>query len=72
MRYALGDARVTTDGDAFWIAPTAVVIGKVRLERNASVWWGAVLRGDNELITRRRELQRPGRLRAAHRPRLSR
>ena len=34
----------------YWIAPGALVIGKVRLERNASVWFGAVLRGDNELI----------------------
>jgi carbonic anhydrase/acetyltransferase-like protein (isoleucine patch superfamily) len=51
MRYALGDVRVSTDGDAFWIAPSAVVIGNVRLETNASVWWQAVLRGDNELIT---------------------
>jgi carbonic anhydrase/acetyltransferase-like protein (isoleucine patch superfamily) len=51
MQYALGDARVTTDGDAFWIAPTAVVIGKVKLAKNASVWWGSVLRGDNEPIT---------------------
>lgn len=51
MEYALGAARLTTAGDAFWIAPTAVVIGKVRLEHNASVWWGAVLRGDNEPIT---------------------
>jgi carbonic anhydrase/acetyltransferase-like protein (isoleucine patch superfamily) len=48
MRYALGDARLSTDGDAFWIAPTAVVIGNVKLARNASIWWGAVLRGDNE------------------------
>jgi carbonic anhydrase/acetyltransferase-like protein (isoleucine patch superfamily) len=50
MRYALGDRRVATAGDAFWIAPTAVVIGDVELMRNASVWWGAVLRGDNEPI----------------------
>jgi len=34
----------------YWIAPGAAVIGKVRLERHASVWFGAVLRGDNELI----------------------
>jgi carbonic anhydrase/acetyltransferase-like protein (isoleucine patch superfamily) len=33
-----------------WIAPNAVLIGKVRLERDASVWFSAVLRGDNELI----------------------
>ena len=51
MEYALGDVRITTAGDAYWIAPTAVVIGKVKLEQNASVWWGAVLRGDNEPIT---------------------
>ncbi len=35
----------------YWIAPNAVVIGKVRLKRNASIWWGAVVRGDNEWIT---------------------
>jgi carbonic anhydrase/acetyltransferase-like protein (isoleucine patch superfamily) len=34
----------------WWIAENAFVIGKVRLEKNASVWFGAVLRGDNELI----------------------
>ena len=51
MRYTLGQARIETAGDDHWIAPTAVVIGKVKLERNASVWWNAVLRGDNELIT---------------------
>ena len=34
----------------YWIAPGAAVIGRVKLERNASVWFGAVLRGDNEPI----------------------
>jgi carbonic anhydrase/acetyltransferase-like protein (isoleucine patch superfamily) len=34
----------------YWIAETAVVIGRVRLRSEASVWWGAVLRGDNEWI----------------------
>ena len=34
----------------YWIAASAVVVGRVRLEKNASVWFGAVLRGDNELI----------------------
>jgi carbonic anhydrase/acetyltransferase-like protein (isoleucine patch superfamily) len=51
MEFALGDFRLTTAGDAYWVAPTAVVIGKVKLEKNASVWWGSVLRGDNEPIT---------------------
>jgi len=51
MKYTLEGVSVSTDGDAYFIAPTAAVIGKVRLERNASVWWNAVLRGDMELIT---------------------
>jgi carbonic anhydrase/acetyltransferase-like protein (isoleucine patch superfamily) len=34
----------------YWIAPTATLIGKVRLKTDASVWFGAVLRGDNEWI----------------------
>ena len=34
----------------YWVAETAVLIGRVRLKRNASVWFGAVLRGDNEWI----------------------
>lgn len=33
-----------------WIAPTAVLIGKVVIGPFASVWFGAVLRGDNEVI----------------------
>jgi carbonic anhydrase/acetyltransferase-like protein (isoleucine patch superfamily) len=38
------------DSSAF-IAPGAQVMGKVRLLKNSSVWFGAVLRGDNEWIT---------------------
>lgn len=34
----------------FWIAPTAAVIGRVTLEEDASVWFGAVARGDNDPI----------------------
>jgi carbonic anhydrase/acetyltransferase-like protein (isoleucine patch superfamily) len=34
----------------YWVAETAAVIGRVRLKSEASVWWGAVLRGDNEWI----------------------
>ncbi|MEM8664106.1 MAG: gamma carbonic anhydrase family protein [Pseudomonadota bacterium] len=33
-----------------FVAPTAVLIGRVRLAAEASVWWNAVLRGDNEWI----------------------
>jgi carbonic anhydrase/acetyltransferase-like protein (isoleucine patch superfamily) len=49
MKYRLGDLRVQTHPDS-WVAPNAVLIGKVRLEAGASVWFNAVLRGDNELI----------------------
>ncbi len=34
----------------YWVAETATLIGRVRLKRQASVWFGAVLRGDNEWI----------------------
>lgn len=37
-------------GEGAWIAPTAVLIGKVVVEPGANIWWGAVLRGDNEEI----------------------
>lgn len=49
--YALADADLEVEEDgAWWVAPTAVVIGRVVLKKNASVWWGAVLRGDNDPI----------------------
>ncbi len=51
MKYKLEDKEVSTDGDNCYIAPNATVIGRVRLEKNSSVWWNAVIRGDNELIT---------------------
>jgi carbonic anhydrase/acetyltransferase-like protein (isoleucine patch superfamily) len=35
----------------YWIAPNATVLGNVILRPGASVWFGAVLRGDNEPIT---------------------
>lgn len=33
-----------------WVADNAVLLGDVRLERNTSVWFGAVLRGDQGTI----------------------
>jgi carbonic anhydrase/acetyltransferase-like protein (isoleucine patch superfamily) len=50
--YSLDDVspELPPEGD-YWIAPNAVIIGKVRLKKNASIWWGAVIRGDNEWIT---------------------
>lgn len=34
----------------YWIAPTATVLGDVTIREDASIWFGAVLRGDNEPI----------------------
>ena len=38
------------DEGRYWVAPSASVIGRVRLSVDCSVWFGAVLRGDNEWI----------------------
>ena len=58
------------DGD-FWVAPGARLSGRVVLEQGASVWFNAVLRGDNEPIVVGRGVERAGRLRLPHRHRLS-
>ena len=47
----LGDKKLKTSDDNFWIAPNASVIGEVNLERDASIWFNAILRADNEPIT---------------------
>lgn len=36
---------------SYWVAPSATLIGRVRLMAKASVWFGSVLRGDNDWIT---------------------
>ncbi|MCJ7599359.1 MAG: gamma carbonic anhydrase family protein [Methyloceanibacter sp.] len=36
--------------DLYWVAETASVIGRVRLHSEVSIWYGSVLRGDNEWI----------------------
>ena len=48
--YELDGERPDLCDDGCWVAPTAVLVGKVVLKKNASVWFGAVLRGDNEPI----------------------
>ena len=50
MEFALGDKRPRVHPSAY-IAPTAVLIGAVEIEAGASVWFGAVLRGDESKIT---------------------
>ena len=44
------DGVIPQKGSDVWIAPDAHVMGKVTLADNVGIWFGAVLRGDNELI----------------------
>ena len=49
--YTLDDMQVEVpEKGAYWVAPNAIVIGNVKLGPLASVWFGAVVRGDNDLI----------------------
>jgi carbonic anhydrase/acetyltransferase-like protein (isoleucine patch superfamily) len=48
--YKLGDVSPTMAASSY-VAPSASVIGNVILADNSSVWFGAVLRGDNEVIS---------------------
>ena len=65
MIYQLGEQRCVRNGStSSRIRPP--VIGNVLLRTNASVWFNAVIRGDNELITIRENSNVPGRLRASY------
>lgn len=46
-----GRAPVLPDSGNYWVAPSADVMGHVILKENASIWYGAVVRGDNDPIT---------------------
>jgi carbonic anhydrase/acetyltransferase-like protein (isoleucine patch superfamily) len=50
MIYQIRERKLESCGDEFYVAPTASVIGSIRLGRWASVWFGATLRGDSEWI----------------------
>lgn len=50
MRFTLEQDHVELIGDEHFIAPNAVLIGRVVLEDRCSVWFNAVLRGDNDVI----------------------
>lgn len=50
MIYSLGESCLETRGDHF-IAENATVIGAVIMEANASIWFNAVVRADNDIIT---------------------
>lgn len=49
--YELGGHKVKTPSSGrFWVAPNATVIGQVEIGEDVSVWFNAVIRGDNEPI----------------------
>lgn len=50
MIYTLGDRRVERRGGGHYVAPSAALIGSVIMEDESSVWFNAVVRGDNEPI----------------------
>ncbi|HUN26325.1 MAG TPA: gamma carbonic anhydrase family protein [Steroidobacteraceae bacterium] len=50
MLYRLGGIGIETASDDWYVAPGASVIGRVRFGISASVWFGCVLRGDNDWI----------------------
>ncbi len=47
--YALGPHTPEIDPES-WIAPNAVVIGQVKLAKNASIWWNCTVRGDTDRL----------------------
>src|SRR6266704_1836142 len=49
--FSLGERKVAFHGDEWFIAHNATVIGTVILRNQASVWFNAVVRGDNDTIT---------------------
>nr|WP_136252294.1 gamma carbonic anhydrase family protein [Ningiella ruwaisensis] len=49
MLYTIGKDKVDLDASAY-VAPSAQVMGKVKLKANSSVWFNAVIRGDCDLI----------------------
>jgi len=49
--YALDGVAPTIDPDVGWIAPTAVLVGKIVVCAEVGIWFGVVARGDNEPIT---------------------
>lgn len=51
MIYNLGDRKIDIRAEDYFIADNATVIGSVVLEQNSSIWFNAVLRGDNDVIT---------------------
>ena len=51
MIYSLGERKVKASGEDYFIADNATVIGSVVIHNDVSIWFNAIIRGDNDLIT---------------------
>ncbi|WP_417580755.1 gamma carbonic anhydrase family protein [Pelagibacterium sp.] len=49
--YALDGIAPEIDANVGWIAPTAILIGKIEIHAEVGIWFGVIARGDNETIT---------------------
>lgn len=49
--FSLGERRLTYASDDFFIAPTATIIGSVRMGHASSIWFNCMLRADGELVS---------------------
>lgn len=47
--FSLGEKQPNI-AETAWVAPNATIIGDIHLAANASIWWNATLRGDNDPI----------------------
>ncbi len=51
MIYSLGERKVEIVGEDYFIADNATVIGSVVIHNDVSIWFNAVIRGDNDVVT---------------------
>ena len=51
MKYSLSEKEIQIVGEDYFIAENATVIGSVVIHNNVSIWFNAVIRGDNDPIT---------------------
>lgn len=51
MIYHVDCRRPEMESDCYYVAPNAIVVGSVKIGHQASVWFNAVIRGDNDWIT---------------------
>jgi len=51
MIYSLGEYRADIQAEDYFVADNATVVGRVRLYNNVSIWFNAVVRGDNDWIS---------------------